>query len=150
MRRVSVIGGALLLLTLSGCTVPEVGDLAYGRDEAGNLLAVVQMCKGAVDNLTVYNSAHGYDQVWSFSTPVTDFGTVAMTGLNSDLPSGAAYSAFAGSHDNTAQARGPDFHIVNLKSILPGQVFALKHANDSKGTVMTVDQFREMVKSQCD
>ena len=140
---------AAAILTLVGCSVPEKGDLAYGIDDAGDVVAVVQMCEDAVDAVTVYNSKDGFQMRWTFAEPVTDFGTLTLESLSFDLQSGASYSAFAGSSDNTASARGPQFRVSDLVGLSPGEVYARDSLNGYEPAVMTVGEFREMVRRDC-
>jgi len=142
-----IVGGAIL--TLVGCSVPERGDLAYGIDDAGDVVAVVQMCKDAVDAVIVYNSKEDFQMRWTFAEPVTDFGTLTLENLDFDLQSGAPYSAFAGSSDNTASARGPEFRVSDLVGLTPGEVYARDSSNGYEPAVMTVGEFQEMVRRDC-
>ena len=149
MKRSAAVIFGVAILALAGCSVPERGDLAYGIDDGGDVVAFVQMCKDAVDAVIVYNSHEDFSMRWSFPEPVTDFGTLALENLDFDLQSGDPYSAYAGSSDNTASVRGAQFRVSDLDGLSSGEVLAGDSSNGYEPTVMTVGDFREMVRRDC-
>jgi hypothetical protein len=140
----------LLVLGLTGCTPGDTGDLAYGRDSDGNVVAVVQMCEGTVESVFVSNGSADYSKEWTFDEPVSDFGMLALAGLDSDLAPGHSYSVYARSKDRSAAADGPPLKLRDVQSLLPGEVLATDTEDDQfPEVVMTVEEFREMVKRRC-
>jgi hypothetical protein len=149
MRRLSIPLVGALALVLTGCQVPDVGDLAFGRNEAGKPIAVVHMCEGAVDSVIVYNSDADVEQTWDFDENVAGYGTLTLDGLDTDLDSGRSYSSFAGSSDDSASARGPRFRLTDLADLEPGEVLAVDPDNVNGAAVMSEDEFRAIAKSDC-
>ena len=149
MRPLAAVILSGMVLCLVGCSVPVKGDLAFGIDDAGNVIAVVQMCEDAVDAVIVYNSEDDFSMRWPFPEAVDDFATLTLENLDFDLQSGAQYSAFAGSGDNTASARGPQFRVSDLRGLSEGEVYAQDASNGYEPTVMTVNEFRGMVRRGC-
>ena len=120
---------AALLLT-SACTVESGGSVGLTKDAQGHLLAVVVMCRGYVDGLTVYrddtanSDSHANDRgKWESESPIRSEATLNLSvpgvGWKSIVPfaplaMSQEFRIYAWTKANKWSADGPTFRATDL------------------------------------
>ena len=149
---------ACLGFTLSGCTVEAGSVVGLSVSADGHLLAVVAVCKGYLDGVSVYSGE---------GSEVRDDGRWQHTGrfsgnatLDLQVPDGVwttktalaldparRQSIYGWTKDNRWSAVGPDFHASDLNKMRTGQVWIERVQGD--GFITTLVPMAKFHESVC-
>ena len=146
----SVVCTAGIAVALSGCTVPSGGVLGFERLADGTVSAVVQMCKGGVDGVTIYVSDSDVLGEWEFDEHVTDEGSVPLgAGVEASIDPAKEYSSYAWSDDNSWSAHGPGLTQADILALPVGSVWAPAFDEDYSSRAYTRAEFDSIVDGYC-
>lgn len=147
-----------VVVLLTGCSVPSTGIPGIARGEDGGLSAVVSMCDGHVDGVTIYfnpDEDSGESTTvgdWEYASPVTQAGSVVLSpDPQSLMRQSVDYSVYSWSRDNTSSAYGMQFTLTDLTDLAPGEVLSQDYReNAPPGAVaLSAAEFAESVESYC-
>jgi hypothetical protein len=122
------------LLVLGGCTVESGSRVGLSVDAEGRPVAVVAVCKGYLDGLTIY-SGHGSDEhddaKWQHIGRLQADATLTLEEPGDDwkvvrpmeLKPRQSYSIYGWTKANRWSAQGPDFNEADLRRLRAGQVW---------------------------
>jgi hypothetical protein len=157
-----VVVGLGLMFGLSSCTVVPGGAIGLTVDASGQLVAVVQMCKGHIDGATVYVSANAPDNEqtlgkWQVDPAVTGFSQFSFAKGGSgwqvdqaftprDVPT--VYAIYGWSKDNSWSANHLDFSNADLSKLQPDEIL-YPAFNGTEGLITgSVEDFKTAVCKQ--
>lgn len=147
------LGTVVVLLGLTGCSVPSNGWMGLLRSESDSLFAVVQMCDESVDGATIYKVSGPGEQTTArahFGNPVSDTGAAEIATLE-DLDAEKEYRLYGWTDANTSSAAGPNFTRNDVARLDPGEMLAIDLDADEYTTrTVSPEDFKAMVLSHCD
>ncbi len=155
-----VAGSALalaLVVLLAGCSVEPGGVVGLTLDSGGQPVAVVSVCKGYIDGVTVWLEEDGKERdlgSWRRETAIRDEAALSLKepgtgwatarGLGS-LPAGPQLHIYGWTAKNRWSAPGPAFTTSDLAALRPSEVWYERYDADKDESVMAFvsrDQFR--------
>jgi hypothetical protein len=153
----SLLGLTGLLLSMTGCTVPDGGATGIGVDAQGDPVIYIQMCKGHIDGATLYHSDDdpAKEQTlgqWDVSPAVDGFTQFSLTAPTNGwratqqlAPRDPAteYTIYGGSNDNTFASTHLTFTQNSLADLKPGEVRYPDYGHDRLKTASIPDFQKE-------
>lgn len=152
LTRIVVPLAAALVFT-SGCSVESGGSVGLTKDAQGHLLAVVVICRGYIDGLTLYrddtsnSDAHSNDRErWASGSPIKSGATLDLSDPEpgwkvvtplSVLNPGQEVRIYGWTHKSRWSADGPVFHVSDLARVDSDHI--LSALSDPNGLVPRAD-----------
>jgi hypothetical protein len=140
-RRLATSGLAAACLLLAGCSVPVSGVSALTRNAKGQIVVVIEMCRGAVDNVILYESNDDHPEqsvdhgswdsspgrLWSATQFIADSSAPptpwsATIPWNGSVPAGHTWTLLATTRDASASSYPLSFTQDDLDRLRPGKI----------------------------
>ncbi|MFI8186413.1 hypothetical protein OG539_14705 [Actinacidiphila glaucinigra] len=135
-RVVLAVLGAAGLGLLSGCGAATTGVMGISVTEDGKPLAVMLVCDGRVESVTLHDADRGPSRknrlaAWSRGRPATGFSVWSLESggrgwsvekTMAPLEPGRTYTLYGWTGDPASTTSGVDFTAAQLAGLRPGQV----------------------------